>query len=101
MAEVLYFPTDDIRRYGRVRVVYAKSYPMAGYVPITSIPNSHYYHYDENIIGESNNSALAEYYGTMEDGTGPLVRVRYLDGDSLGYVGRRRRTWRYHRAENI
>ena len=88
MTEVLYFPTDNIRRHGRVSVVYGKSYPMAGYVPVTIIPHSHYSHWSEDIIGESNNLALAEYYGTMEDGTGPLVRIRYSDGDSLGYVGR-------------
>lgn len=82
MTEVLYFPSDDIRRYGRVSVVYGKSYPMAGYVPVTIIPSSHYSHHDENIINESNHCSLLRDY---EDS---LIIIDYADGEALGYVGR-------------
>src|SRR5690625_2686330 len=82
MTEVLYFPTDNIRRHGRVSVVYGKSYPMAGYVPVTIIPHSHYSHWSEDIIGESNHCSLLRDY---EDS---LIIIDYADGEELGYVGR-------------
>lgn len=82
MAETLYFPSDDIRRYGRVSVVYGKPYPMAGYVPVTIIPHSHYSHYVENIVSESNHCSLLRDY---EDS---LIIIDYADGEELGYVGR-------------
>lgn len=82
MTEILYFPTDNIRRHGRVSVVYGKSYPMAGYVPVTIIPSSHYSHHDENIINESNHCSLLRDYGDS------LIIIDYADGEALGYVGR-------------
>src|SRR5690625_390365 len=82
MTEVLYCPTDNIRRHGRVSVVYGKSYPMAGYVPVTIIPHSHYSHWSEDIIGESNHCSLLRDY---EDS---LIIIDYADGEELGYVGR-------------